>query len=272
LKVVTTVSELRAERKGTIGFVPTMGAFHAGHLDLMSKARADSDQVIVSLFVNPTQFAPTEDLSKYPRDLARDMDLAESVGVDILFTPSVDELYGGRTAWVEVPDISQRWEGSFRPTHFRGVTTVVAKLFNIVGKCHAYFGWKDLQQCLVIQHLVDALKFEVDLHLCETFREPDGLAMSSRNVYLSPEDRAIAPLIYQTLNLAGAAVLKCEPVASVRDRSLASLEESGFAVDYFELVTLNDLEPTYELTENAAWITAARLNKTRLIDNVRIKL
>jgi len=247
-----------------------MGAFHDGHLDLMRRARQSCDQVVVSLFVNPTQFGPSEDLSKYPRDLDRDVALAESVGVDLLFAPSAEEIYGRATAWVEIPEISQRWEGHFRPSHFRGVATVVAKLFNIVGPCDAFFGWKDLQQCTVIDHLVSALSFEVNLHFCETVREQDGLAMSSRNVYLSPENRQIAPQIYENLSSARDQVQTGKSILEAQEIALSRLADSGFLVDYFEFVSLHDLEPLSIYSPNAAWITAAKLGTTRLIDNVRI--
>jgi pantoate--beta-alanine ligase len=247
-----------------------MGAFHEGHLDLMRRARQGCDQVVVSLFVNPTQFGPSEDLTKYPRDVDRDKALAESVGVNVLFVPTVDEMYGRATAWVEIPEISQRWEGQFRPTHFKGVATVVAKLFNIVGPCDAFFGWKDLQQCAVIEQLVSALSFDINLEFCETVRESDGLAMSSRNAYLSPENRRIAPKIYENLDRARRETQNGNAIADVKHDALTSLKEAGFLVDYLEFVSLQSLEPLADYAHNAAWITAAKLGTTRLIDNVRM--
>ena len=192
------------------------------------------------------------------------------MGVDLLFAPTIEEMYGNSRASVEIPDVSQRWEGQFRPTHFKGVATVVAKLFNVVGPCEAFFGWKDLQQCIVIQHLVSALAFDVNLHLCETVRESDGLAMSSRNVYLSAENRVIAGKIFDNLQSARKNVQAGTSIFEAKQNALSSLEKSGFLVDYFDFVSLQNLEPLTESSPNAAWITAAKLGTTRLIDNVRM--
>jgi len=270
LKIVRTIAELREARNGRIGFVPTMGAFHEGHLDLMRRAREECDQVIVSVFVNPTQFGPKEDLSRYPRDLDRDSAMAESVGVDLLFVPVAEEMVGPPTVWIEVPEVARRWEGEFRPTHFRGVVTIVGKLFNIAGPCRAYFGWKDLQQCLVIRDLVAGLSFDVELTFCETTREEDGLALSSRNIYLNEDDRATAKYLRQTLLSAATNTLRGDLVDGLLKSSIAELASYGFKVDYFAFVDIKTLAPLNDASQPGAFIAAARLGSTRLIDNVRL--
>jgi pantoate--beta-alanine ligase len=202
LKVARTVAEMRALRAGTthVGFVPTMGALHEGHVALMRHARAETSFVVMSLFVNPTQFGPNEDLSRYPRQEARDCELAAAAGVDVAFIPSPDEVYRSTApTMIHVPSVSERWEGAARPGHFDGVATVVAKLFNMVAPDVAYFGRKDLQQCAVVAKLVADLDFSITLRFVETIREPDGLALSSRNAYLSPSARQRAPLLSGTL-------------------------------------------------------------------------
>ena len=248
-----------------------MGAFHEGHLNLMRAARKSSDELVVSLFVNPTQFGANEDFSLYPRDLQRDAEMAHSVGVDILFAPDVEEIYPRKTTTVHVDAITHRWEGAVRPTHFDGVATVVLKLFHIVQPQVAYFGWKDLQQCLVIKRMVEDLNLNVRLQFEETTREDDGLAMSSRNVYLTPDLRALAPNLQCSLqkivnDRAKASVSLSDSVATERER-LTSL---GFEIDYLEVVNLSDLEPASSWQDDCAVIVAARLGKTRLIDNARM--
>ena len=270
MKIVRSIAELREARNGRIGFVPTMGAFHDGHLDLMRRGREECDQVIVSVFVNPTQFGPKEDLSRYPRDLDRDATMAESVGVDLLFVPDAEEMVGPPTVWIEVPEVARRWEGEFRPTHFRGVATIVGKLFNTVGPCRAYFGWKDLQQCLVIRDLVAGLSFEVELTFCETTRDEDGLALSSRNVYLTEDDRATAKYLRQTLLTAATRTLRGELVDALLKSSIAELASYGFKVDYFAFADIETLAPLKDASQPGAFIAAARLGSTRLIDNVRL--
>jgi len=205
MNVATTLSEfrkLRARLKEPVGFVPTMGYLHDGHLSLARLARSSCDSVIASIFVNPTQFAPTEDLAAYPRDLDRDLALLEAEGCDLVLAPSDnDEFYpAGYDTWVDVAGITQKLEGASRPTHFRGVATVVAKLFNIVQPQRAFFGQKDAQQALVIRRLIRDLNYNIKLVLGPTIREPDGLAMSSRNAYLTPEQRAAAPVLRRCLD------------------------------------------------------------------------
>ncbi|HTE20243.1 MAG TPA: pantoate--beta-alanine ligase, partial [Armatimonadota bacterium] len=209
MEVVTTVAALRervrsARRRGeTVGLVPTMGALHAGHLSLMQRAAAECGFVVASLFVNPTQFAPTEDLSRYPRDPEGDRAMAADAGVDILFAPAVEEVYpAGASTYVVVEEVSAGMEGASRPTHFRGVATVVAKLFNMAQPDRAYFGEKDYQQLQVIRRMTRDLGFPVEIVPCATVREPDGLAMSSRNRYLSPEERAAALALSRGLDAA----------------------------------------------------------------------
>ena len=250
-----------------------MGAFHEGHLDLMRAARRETDRVVVSLFVNPTQFGQGEDFDRYPRNLDRDIALADEVGVDILFAPSTHEIYPRAATTIHVPEVTELWEGSVRPTHFAGVATVVCKLFNIVRPSIAYFGVKDLQQCLVIQRMVEDLNIPVIFSRQPTTRENDGLAMSSRNVYLSPENRAIAPMLYQQLTECRDKI-KASSGLEVSElhllQSVEVLNANGFKVDYFELIDLETAHPTRSLSKGSALIVAARLGNTRLIDNVLI--
>jgi pantoate--beta-alanine ligase len=253
-----------------LGFVPTMGAFHAGHIALMEEARKHHQIACVSLFVNPLQFGPTEDLAKYPRDETRDFALADRAGMDIMFCPTTDEVYPRESTTVHVPVLTDRLEGKTRPGHFDGVATIVAKLFNIVRPKTAYFGWKDLQQCLVIRRMVADLNMNVELSFHETVREPDGLAMSSRNVYLSPEERSLAPLLYKALtDLAEQLRKSSETFNGMIEQATRELTKVGFEIDYLELVSMRDLHPT-PTTEDAAIVVAAKLGKTRLIDNFRL--
>ena len=242
MKTVRTISELRAELgEARPGFVPTMGAFHEGHLSLIRAARAENDLIVVSLFVNPAQFGQGEDLSRYPRDETHDSAQAEAEGADYLFAPSRDELYPpGFQTWVEVEEVSKPLEGAARPGHFRGVATVCLKLFNIVRPRRAYFGQKDAQQVAVVTRMVRDLDLDLEIRVLPTVREEDGLALSSRNVYLSPEERQAALALPRALQ--------------ARDRSLLN----GLEVDYFEEA---DFEPR-------VLAAAVRVGTTRLIDNV----
>lgn len=278
MKVVATIAELRAitdaARAGgrTVGFVPTMGYFHAGHRSLMEHAREACDLVVVSSFVNPTQFGPNEDLAAYPRDLEGDTALAAAAGVDVMFVPSGDEMYPGgppRTT-VHVAGLTEGMCGAARPTHFDGVTTVVTKLFSIVGPCRAYFGRKDFQQLAVVTRMTTDLDLPVAVVGCPLVREPDGLAMSSRNAYLSAEERAAAPALHAAL-LAGAEAVRAGDrdaaavAAAVRDRVA---REPRLALEYVEIRTAADLVPVSELAGPVVVAVAARLGRTRLIDNV----
>jgi pantoate--beta-alanine ligase len=242
MKTVRTISELRAALGETRpGLVPTMGAFHEGHLSLIRAACAENEVVVVSLFVNPAQFGQTEDLSRYPHDEARDATLAEAEGVAYLFAPAPEEVYPpGFQTWVEVEELSKPLEGAFRPGHFRGVATVCLKLFNIVHPRRAYFGQKDAQQVAVLKRMVRDLDLDLEIRVLSTVREEDGLALSSRNAYLSPAERAAAAALPRALR-AG-------------DRSLLN----GLEVDYFEEA---DFEPR-------VLAAAVRVGNTRLIDNV----
>ena len=206
MDILATIAEMRAHRVSlphgqTVGFVPTMGYLHAGHISLVEMARKENDITVVSIFVNPTQFGPNEDLSRYPRDLDRDLGMLQAAGVDWVFTPAGEEIYpSGYSTYVDVRGVTEPLEGAARPGHFQGVATVVAKLFNLVQPSRAYFGQKDAQQVAVIRQMVRDLNFPLDLVVGETLREKDGLAMSSRNVYLNPEERQAALVLYRSLN------------------------------------------------------------------------
>jgi pantoate--beta-alanine ligase len=276
MKVVLTVSELRGllrpARQGgqTIGLVPTMGALHDGHLSLIARAHEQCDVVVMSLFVNPSQFDDADDLRAYPRDRARDAELAAAAGVDYLFAPGVEEVYPpGFATRVSVAGLTEPLEGEHRGAgHFDGVTTVVAKLFNIVQPDVAYFGQKDAQQAVVIRRLARDLDFRVRIEVCPTVREPDGLAMSSRNERLSPSDRRRAAALHRALAAAADAIASGE-----RDTgeiiAAARGELEGLELDYFELVHPETLAPVGARIEGGELlaVVAARVGATRLIDN-----
>jgi pantoate--beta-alanine ligase len=276
---VTRIADLRtvldAERAAgrRVGFVPTMGYLHEGHASLMARARADDDVVVASIFVNPLQFGPSEDLAAYPRDLDRDLALAERNGVDVVFVPPVDEMYPEPVVTtVSVAGLSQAWEGASRPTHFAGVATVVAKLFSIVGSCRAYFGEKDFQQLAVIRRMVRDLSMPVDVVGCPTVREPDGLAMSSRNSYLSRDERAAAPVVHRALQ-AGVAVIRSgeRDPAPVRELMAAIIEAEPLArLDYAAVVDADSLAVPDLLSGNLRLLAAVGFGRARLIDNVGV--
>ena len=250
-----------------------MGALHEGHLSLVRAARAASDVVAASIFVNPTQFGPNEDLAKYPRSFERDCELLNHERVDFVFAPSVEEMYpAGAVTWVTVEDLSGKLDGRSRPGHFRGVTTIVSKLFHIVEPDQAFFGQKDAAQVAVIRRMVRDLNLPVEIVVCPIVREPDGLAMSSRNAYLSPEQRQQALLLHRSLILVEQMVSAGERNAS---RLIAAAREEfsrEFAVrlDYFEVVNPETLDPVGEVTEGALIAVAAYVGSTRLIDNTVI--
>ena len=263
---------IRAEGK-TIGFVPTMGALHEGHLTLARRAKGDCDIVVMSVFVNPTQFGPTEDYSAYPRDLNRDLALASKADVDALFSPDQDEIYmPGFDTVVDVPRIGSLLEGASRPGHFRGVATVVTKLLNIVQPDNAYFGQKDYQQLVVIERLVRDLHMTTKIMLVPTVREADGLALSSRNVYLSAEERQAATVLSQCLQVAQARVTqgKTDPAALRQELDTLLAREPLAAVDYVAIVNPDTLEPVTSLEGVTLVALAACFGKTRLIDNALI--
>ncbi|MBN1644240.1 MAG: pantoate--beta-alanine ligase [Dehalococcoidales bacterium] len=274
MKIIETIAEMKAARlklKGSVGFVPTMGYLHEGHLSLVRKAGEENKSVVVSIYVNPTQFAPTEDLSKYPRDLNRDLSMLEKEGTDIVFFPSDKEIYPqGYDTWVTVDKLTKPLEGSSRPTHFRGVTTIVNKLFNIVRPDNTYFGQKDAQQALVIKKMAKDLDMNLKVVVCPTVREPDGLAMSSRNVYLTPEQRKGAPVLYKSLMLAkdlfshgerNAAVILGQMTTLIKKEPLAN-------IDYISIADTETLEELRTIEKSALVSMAIKFGKTRLIDNL----
>jgi len=279
VEVTRTVKGLRARTaaaratRRAVGFVPTMGFFHEGHLSLMRRARDERGFVVVSIFVNPLQFGPSEDLGSYPRDLDRDLALAEAEEVDLVFAPEVDEMYPGglpETA-VDPGPIGERLEGAARPGHFRGVATVVAKLFHFVGPSAAYFGEKDAQQLAMIRRMVRDLSFPVDVVGCPIIREPDGLALSSRNVYLSSEERAAATCLYRALREASALVDGGERDAKALAARMAEVVEAEplAELDYATVVGDELFEEIGQIEGSARALVAARVGKPRLIDNVR---
>ena len=257
-----------------IGFVPTMGALHEGHRALIKAARLTCDALVVSIFVNPTQFAPTEDLETYPRRLAQDRALCRHEGVDVCFEPTAAVMYPeGFQTVVTVPSVARRWEGASRPHHFAGVATVVAKLFEIVRPKLALFGQKDYQQCAVVRQLVKDLNFDIRLVVRPTVRERDGLAMSSRNVFLSTEERRIAPIFYHAL-LAGqraveTGVTEPDSVQAMMRKVLAG--EPAIRIDYLAVCDRDTLEPLDRIDRQAVILGAIRLGSVRLIDNVLAK-
>lgn len=278
---LTRVHELRARCDDAraegwrVGFVPTMGYFHAGHRSLMRRARDENDLVVVSLFVNPLQFAPTEDLAAYPRDLVGDAAIAQAEGVDVLFTPTNEEMYPQpiRTT-VHVDGLTAGLCGRSRPTHFDGVTTVVAKLFSIVGPCRAYFGRKDAQQLAVVRRMVADLDLPVEVIGCPLVRESDGLAMSSRNAYLDPKERRAATVLSRALQMAASEIIAGERDADSVHRVLAGLiaTEPSVELDYAEVVDAADLGPVTRIEGDVLVAVAARVGRARLIDNMTVSV
>jgi len=268
------VRECRAAGK-SVGLVPTMGYFHEGHLSLMREAKKTCDAVVVSLFVNPLQFGPKEDFADYPRDFDRDCAMAREVGVDAIFAPADGEMYPeGFCTYVEVTGLTEKLCGLSRPGHFRGVTTVVAKLLNIVAPDRAFFGQKDAQQALVIQRMVRDLNMWPEIVVLPIVREKDGLAMSSRNVYLSPEQRRAAPVLYRSLCAFREAVERGERDAAKLRRLMADMIAAapGAQIDYVEILSVPDLEPLDKLRGRCIAALAARFGKTRLIDNTIVEV
>jgi pantoate--beta-alanine ligase len=257
-----------------LGFVPTMGALHEGHLSLVRAAHASADVVAASIFVNPTQFAPNEDLAKYPRSFERDCELLERESVELLFAPSVEEMYpAGAVTWVTVEGLSDKLDGRSRPGHFRGVTTVVAKLFHVVEPDAAFFGQKDAAQVAIIRRMVRDLNLPVEIVVCPIVRDPDGLAMSSRNAYLDPEQRKHALVLHRSL-------MRVEQLVDAGERDAAKLvtmgraefgKESFARLDYLEIVDPDTLEPVDDASCGALVAVAAFVGNTRLIDNVVLK-
>jgi pantoate--beta-alanine ligase len=276
VRTVRTVTELRAALRDAprpVGLVPTMGAFHDGHLSLIRAARRENETVVVSLFVNPAQFGPSEDFGAYPRDEQRDARLAEAEGVEILFAPPVEEVYPeGFSATVEVDALTGTLEGESRGRdHFRGVTTVVTKLFNMVAPDRAYFGQKDAQQALVIRRLVRDLNIPVEIRVCPTVREESGLAMSSRNAYLSDEERERAAALSRALRAAEQTVRLGErDAAAVLAAARAELDAAQIEPEYLELRSVEDLSPVDRVNGSTLLAVAARVGRARLIDNTML--
>jgi pantoate--beta-alanine ligase len=276
MKVVRTIEECRRERAGlgTIAFVPTMGALHQGHVSLLEEAKRRAPRVVASIFVNPTQFGPQEDFSKYPRPIEADLEKCERAGVDLVFNPTPEEMYppGEPEAVVDVPQMTTVLEGKHRPGHFKGVCQVVAKLLNIVRPEIACFGQKDFQQLRVIQAMVRALDFEMEVIGCPTLRDPDGLAMSSRNVYLSPEDRQRALSLSRALRTAAD-----EVKSGIRqaNRLITTMQkillEQHLLIDYAAAVDAVTLRPVDMVERETALLIAARVGTTRLIDNMIVR-
>ncbi len=281
MRIIKNIKEMQASsrsllREGkTIGFVPTMGALHEGHLSLVRAARLDNDIVVVSIFVNPLQFGPHEDFERYPRDLEGDSEKLRKEGVDILFFPDMKEMYPSdfRT-YVEVQGLSEKLCGAFRPGHFRGVATVVTKLFNIVKPSRAYFGAKDYQQTVIIKRLVNDLNMDIEVIVCPTVRESDGLAMSSRNLYLNPEERKAALVIYRTLQEVAGLIKKGERDAGALKmwmlKALGS-EPLVSSIDYAGIYDPESLEEVSEIKGRVLIAIALRIGQTRLIDNIMVE-
>jgi len=274
MKVVEKIDDMRRLRQQLaepVGLVPTMGYLHEGHLALVRQARTENSSVVVSIFVNPAQFGPQEDFEKYPRDHVLDLAILEKEKTDIVFMPSVTEMYPPQfNSWVEVSQVTERLEGASRPGHFRGVTTVVAKLFNIVEPTRAYFGQKDAQQLLVIKKMVADLNMDLEIITVPTVREPDGLAMSSRNTYLNPQERQAALVLYQALSLAQQLWSRGERDAGrMRRQMLALIKKQPLAdIDYVSIADTETLDELDTISPPALVSLAVRIGKTRLIDNV----
>ena len=281
MRVIEKIKDLKAVIRSqkssgkTIGLVPTMGYLHDGHLSLVKASRDENDFTIMSIFVNPTQFGPNEDFDSYPRDMERDTKLAEAAGVDVIFAPSKDEMYpDGYKTYVEVEDITNVLCGKSRPGHFRGVTTVVAKLFNIVEPDKAYFGQKDAQQVIVLRKMVKDLNMNLEIVTCPIVRESDGLAMSSRNTYLSPEERSGALVLSQSL-------FEAEKIIKDGERDAAKIigyiknrisQVEIAEIDYVEITDIDDLKSVEHIAGKVLIALAVRFGRTRLIDNVIVEV
>ena len=274
MKTIIALDELRTARQmleGPVGLVPTMGFLHAGHISLVRRTHQECASTVVSIFVNPTQFGPKEDLAAYPHDLERDLALLTPEGVDLVWAPTPEVMYPpGYQTWVTVDEVSQPLEGGMRPGHFRGVATVVAKLFNAIQPQKAFFGQKDAQQAAVIRRMALDLNFPLEVVVCPTLREPDGLAMSSRNVYLSAEERRAATILYRSLTTARNAFEQGERDAShLRAIMMGVLNsEPAARPQYVSCADLNTLQELEAIADQALLSTAVYIGKTRLIDNL----
>ena len=269
-KTIAELRELRRQSSGSVGFVPTMGYLHEGHLALVRQARNENSTVVVSIFVNPAQFGPSEDLASYPRDLDRDLELLDEEKTDLVFMPSDEEMYPPLfSSWVDVEKITERLEEASRPGFFRGVATVVAKLFNIVQPTKAYFGQKDAQQAIVIQRMVADLNMNLEIVVVPTVRENDGLAMSSRNVYLSSQERQAATILFKALTLAKELWQRGEKDADkIRQQMVSLIQKEPLAqIDYVSIADASTLEELKIVDRPALASLAIRIGQTRLIDN-----
>ena len=271
INTIESVKGLRLRLTEPVGLVPTMGYLHQGHLALVRQARTENSSVVVSIFVNPTQFGPREDLSQYPRDFQRDLAILEKEKTDAVFAPSAAEMYLPRFgSWVDIEKITERLEGASRPGHFRGVATIVAKLFNIIQPTRAYFGQKDAQQLVVIQKMVSDLNMNLKIIAVPTVREPDGLAMSSRNTYLNPQERQAALVLFQTLNLAQTLWQQGETSAEKLRREMLTLiqKEPLAGIDYVSVADNETLDELETVKPSAIVSVAVKIGETRLIDNI----
>jgi pantoate--beta-alanine ligase len=280
MKTINTTREMRSaardlrSQRARLGLVPTMGALHEGHLSLVRAAKAKSDVVAVSIFVNPTQFGPREDFARYPRNLEKDCELLEREGVEFVFAPTVEEVYPrGAVTWVTVEGLSDRLCGKSRPGHFRGVATVVAKLFNIVEPDVAFFGQKDAAQVAVIKRMVRDLNMAVQIEICPIVREPDGLALSSRNAYLSPDERKMALVLHASLQRAQKLFNEGERNAAklAAEAKKAFVWQPAVKLDYLDIVDPDGLEPLETLDQKSLVAVAAFVGNTRLIDNILLE-
>ena len=273
MKIVESVSEMKRARRQmneAVGFVPTMGFLHEGHLELVRRAKRDNPFAVVSIFVNPAQFGPKEDFTAYPRDIPRDVAMLETVGTDILFMPAPREIYPpGFSSWVDVEKVTDRLEGAARPGHFRGVATVCNKLFNIVEPDKAYFGQKDAQQCVVIKRMVDDLNMNLEIVIVPTVRESDGLAMSSRNTYLKPDERRAAVVLSRSLELARKLWADGERNAGKIRQAMTNLidQEPLAKIDYVSIADAGTLDELSVITPPALVSLVVKIGKPRLLDN-----
>jgi pantoate--beta-alanine ligase len=277
--VAKTIADVRQtvqawrQNKLTVGFVPTMGALHIGHLSLVEQAKKKCDRVVVSIFVNPTQFNRPDDLARYPRPIDQDIMLCQKSGVDLAFCPNETEIYpNGNSTKVHVDGVTAPWEGDFRPGHFDGVSTVVSKLFHIVGATHAFFGEKDYQQLQMIRTMVRDLNMPIEIVPCATIREDDGLAFSSRNLLLEPGHRAVAPAMYRILTAAAGRMRQGDNPASITADAISELRAAGFdKVDYIGICDAATLAPLQQPAAHGRILAAAWLGGVRLIDNIAIE-
>ncbi|MCM8772121.1 MAG: pantoate--beta-alanine ligase [Candidatus Omnitrophica bacterium] len=279
MKILKKINDVRSEIKMAkaegkiIGFVPTMGYLHQGHISLIRKAKEECEYVVVSIFVNPTQFGPKEDFNRYPRNLERDIKILKDEKVNLLFAPETEEMYKeGFKSWVYVEELSEILEGKFRPGHFKGVCTVVLKLFNIVQPDKAYFGWKDAQQLIIIKKMVEDLNIPVEIIGCPTIRESDGLACSSRNVYLGEKEREKALCLYKALKKIEELIKKekiydCKVLIKEGEKII---KEEGVELQYLEIVKIDNLKKLEKIEKDAIILGAIKIGDVRLIDNLII--